>query len=447
VTSRADYDLVVIGGGNTGQAAANRVARAGKRVALVDQGPVGGLCSLAGCNPKKVLVRASEVLEEVRRAGQHGISTGPVAIDWSKVIDRKRTFTDPVTAATEAGLAQLGVARATGVARFIGPDRVQVGAQELGAAAFVIATGSRPRQLTFPGAEHVKITNDLLDLREVPRRLVILGAGVVALEFGFVFARLGSQVVVVARGDRALTGFDRDFVAPVVAFAERLGIRWLWNREARAVQPADGALVVDVGDETLPADFVLNASGRTANVEALDLGRGDVAGGPRGIEVDEYLQSRTNPSVFAGGDAHGEWQLSPVASYEGRIISRNLLVPRSARVDYTALPRAVFTTPPLATVGLTEEAARARQLDVLVAQNDMATWKVFAIAGDEAARSKLVVDRASGKLLGAQLWTPTAPDMIHFLALAIRFGMTRAELEDLVYAYPTPTSALANAWM
>jgi glutathione reductase (NADPH) len=443
----ADLDVIVIGGGNAGQAAAFRTARGGKTTALVDQGDVGGLCALRGCNPKKVMVRATELLDEVRRASLHGITTGPVAIDWSKVVERVHTFTDPIPHQVEQSLEHAGIARLRGVARFTGPDRLAIDGRELSAEAIVIATGSHPRRLAFPGAELVGTSDDVFQLREPPPRMVIVGAGVVACEFAFMFARLGSEVTVIARGDRALGGqLDRDFLAPILAHSERIGVRWAWNANVRAIVRVGDALRVELGDRSLDADFVLNAAGRTAAIEDLDLARAHVTGNEHGIEVDEYLRSPTNARVYAAGDAHGQWQLSPVAAYEGRVIARNILTPNSQQVDYGALPRVVFTTPAMATVGLTEDEARRRGLDVVAVTNDMTAWKVHAISGDELARAKTVTDRATGKLLGAQLCAPTAADTIHIFALAIRFGMTRTQLEDMVYAYPTAASALASTF-
>src|SRR5262249_29108250 len=333
-----DYELIVIGAGNTGQSAAHRVARAGRKVAVVDKGPVGGLCSLAGCNPKKVLGRATEGLTEVRQAAQHGIATGPVHIDWSRVIERKRSFTDPVSAQTEAGFRKAGIDLVRGRARFLGPDRIAVDGRELTASGFVIATGSQPRRVSVPGAELTGISDDILQLTEIPRRLLILGAGVVACEFGFVFARLGSQVTLVARRDRALADFDRDFMGPVIALGERLGIRFCWNSQAQSVRREGSALSVDIagpqGTHAAPADFVLNALGRLAAVEDLDLARAGVKATEAGVEVDRFLRSPGNPRVFAGGDAHGRFQLSPVASYEGRVIARNFLDGPTREADY-----------------------------------------------------------------------------------------------------------------
>ena len=443
----ADFDVLVIGGGNGGQGAALRTAKAGKKTALVDKGEVGGLCALRGCNPKKVMVRASEVLDEVRRAHVHGITTGPVSIEWSKVVDRLHTFTDPIPAQTEASLKKAGVTRLRGVARFVAPDRIAVDGRELSADTFVIATGSRARALPVPGGELCAISDDIFDVRVPPRRMVIIGAGVVGLEFGFVFARLGTEVTIVeAKGEPLGGEVDADFAAPILAHGEQLGIRWAWNQSVRAVKRAGAQFAVELGDRTLEADYVLNAIGRTAAVEELDLAMAGVRGDAKGIEVDDYLCSPHNPRVYAAGDAHGRWQLSPIASYEGRVIARNIITPRSSKVDYTALPRAVFTTPTIAMVGITEAEAKRRGIAVDAVTNDMTHWKVHGILGDELARAKTVVDKSTGKLLGAQLCAPSAGDTIHVFAFAMRAGMTRDQLQDLVYAYPTPSSALASTF-
>ena len=443
----ADFDVLVIGGGNAGQAAAVRTAKAGKRTMLVDKGDVGGLCALHGCNPKKVMVRATEVLDEVRRANVHGIATGTATIDWSKVVDRVHTFTDPMPAQTERIFADAGVQRLRGIARFTGPDRIAVDGRELTADAFVIATGSRPRALPVPGGELMATSDDIFDVRVPPKRMVIVGAGVIGVEFGFVFARLGSEVTIVeSRGEPLGGELDSDFLAPILAHGEKLGIRWLWHQQVRAVRRAGQGFAIELGDRTIDCDYALNAVGRSAAVEELDLPRAGVHGGPKGIEVDDYLCSPDNPHVYAAGDAHGRFQLSPVASYEGRVIARNILAPRSTKVDYAALPRAIFTTPPIAMVGINETEARRRGLDIDAVTNDMTSWKVHAIAGDELARCKTIVERATGKLLGVQLCAPTAADTIHVFALAMRFGMTREQLRDFVYTYPTPSSALGSTF-
>lgn len=443
------YDLVVIGGGNTGLAVANRVSATGKRVVLVDKGPVGGLCSLAGCNPKKVFVRASEVLDEVRRAGDLGIRTGEVSVVWEEVWRRKHAFTDPVPESTEHGLASKGVERIHGVARFVAPDTMIAADDELQADAFVIATGSTPRRLTFPGAELVQTTDDILELRRVPERLVILGAGVVAFEFGFVFARMGTKVTILMHSTRVLAGFDDDFAAHAADFGRSIGIEFVPSTTITRVR-AEGdqfgvEFTAESGGDVREADFVLNAAGRVPAIDQLDLPAANVETWRRGVVVDEYLRSRSNRRVFAGGDAHGVFQLSPVASYEGRVIARNFLEGDVVKADYRVVPQAIYTTPPLATVGWTETEARQSGRNVKVRTSDMKSWKVYAIAGEPVAWAKVVVDAETDRVLGAQLFGAGAADNIHVFALAIRTGLTAADLREAVYAYPTFASAIQSA--
>ncbi|GAC1430439.1 MAG: NAD(P)/FAD-dependent oxidoreductase [Thermoanaerobaculia bacterium] len=442
------YNMVVIGGGNTGLAAANRVAAAGRRVALVDKGPIGGLCSLAGCNPKKVFVRASEALDHVRRAAEHGIDVGKVSIDWERVWRRKHSFTDPVPESTERGLADKGVTRLHGFARFTSPDTLVAEGEELRADAFVIATGSTPRRLSVPGGELAKTTDDILEVRQPPERMVIIGAGVVAFEFAHVFVRVGTRVTILMRTRRALAGFDDDFAQLAVDFARTIGIEIIADSNIARLRESAGAVIVEYnsgnGAELREADFVLNAAGRVAAIEGLDLQAGGIETWKRGVAVDEFLRSRTNRRVFAGGDVHGILQLSPVASYEGRVIARNFLEGDVLKADYGTVPQAIYTTPPLASVGLTEGEARAAGLAVDVRMSDMKSWKVYAIAGEPVAHAKVIADRATGRILGAQLFGAGADDNIHFFALAIRCGLTTTDLKDAVYAYPTFASAIGS---
>ena len=294
------YDMVVIGGGNTGLAVANRVSTAGRRVALVDKGPVGGLCSLAGCNPKKVFVRASEVLDEVRRASEHGVDVASISVDWERVWRRKHSFTDPVPESTERGLASKGVERILGAARFASPDTMVAAGEEVRAAAFVIATGSTPRRLSFPGAELTKTTDDILELRRPPERMVIIGAGVVAFEFSHVFARLGTKVTILMHSRRALAGFDDDFAEHAVDFTKTLGVEFSPTASVLSAAESAGALRVDVttetGGDSRECDFILNAAGRDPAIDALDLAAAGVERWRHGVLVDEYLRSRTNRS-------------------------------------------------------------------------------------------------------------------------------------------------------
>lgn len=441
-----DYDFVAIGGGNAGLTAASRIAGAGHRTALVDRGPIGGLCSLNGCNPKKVLVRSTELLDEIRHAEKFGIDVGKPRIDWSRVIDRKESFTSTVTAQSEASLKEQGIDLIQGSPRFVSPEELDVDGELIRAKSFVIATGSTPRGLNVEGREFIKTTNDILALRDVPGDLVIIGAGVVAMEFGQVFARAGSRVKILTPGRQVLSGEDEDMVARLIEFSTALGIEIVFQMRLKAVRRDGEALAVeferDGRGQTARADFVLNAAGRVASISDLALDQAGVDTDRRGVVVNEFLRSQSNPQIFAAGDAHGRMQLSPVASYEGRVVARNFLENDAERVRHDWIPRAVYTVPPLASVGLTESEARTRGFDVRVSKNDMSSWKVYQIVGEEVAHSKIITEAASGVILGAHLYGQSAGEIINIFGLAMKFGILADDLKNFVYSYPTISSAL-----
>ncbi|HVG21371.1 MAG TPA: NAD(P)/FAD-dependent oxidoreductase [Blastocatellia bacterium] len=444
------YDFVAIGGGNAGMTAAARVAAAGRRTALIDRGAIGGLCSLNGCNPKKVLVRSTELLEEIRHASRFGIDVAAPRVDWPRVIDRKESFTNPVTASAEASLKEQGVDLIEGSPRFASRNALEVNGERVEAGAVLIATGSAPRPLDFEGADLVKTSDDILALRSVPDDLIIIGAGVVAMEFGQVFARLGARVKVVTPGKQVLSGEDEDMTAALMEFSARLGIEFIFQARVKSVRRRGESLMLefdaDGQSHSARADFVLNAAGRVASVGELALDKAEVETNRRGVVVNDYLRSPSNPGIFAAGDAHGRMQLSPIASYEGRVASRNFLEGDVERVNYDAIPRAVYTVPPLASVGLTEAEARKRGLDVEVVNSNMEGWKVYAIIeGGAVARAKIIIEKSSGRGIGAHIYGGAAGENINLFALAMRFDIKADDLKSMVYAYPTLASALPYA--
>lgn len=440
------YDFVAIGGGNAGLTAAAKVRAAGQSVALIDRGAIGGLCSLNGCNPKKVFVRATELLDEIRRADRFGIEVGEATVDWRRVVERKESFTSPVTPAAEKSLRDDGIDFIQGSPRFVSRNALEVNGGEIEANAFLIATGSTPRRLEFAGAEFVKTSDDILAARQIPKRLVIVGAGVVAFEFGQVFARLGSQVTILAHG-RALSNEDEQIVDALVEFSESIGVHTVNEAKVVGVQESNGECTVefeaDAKTTILPADFILNAAGRVASIGSLDLPKAGVETDKHGVVVNEYLRSPSNPAIFAGGDAHGRMQLSPVASYEGRVVARNILEGDVEKADYEGIPRAIYTVPQLASVGLTEVEARKRGLETEVTTSDMKEWKTYAIiTAGEVAKAKVITEKGTGRIFGAHLFAPGAGDTINLYALAIKFGIRAEQLRSFVFTYPTLASAL-----
>lgn len=443
-----DYDLITLGAGNAGIAAASAAAEAGWNVAIVESRDVGGTCPLRGCVPKKVLVAAAEALDTIARAGGHHIEVGAPRLDWSALIARKQTFVDGVPEAFESSLRQRGLDVIKGKAKFISGNAIRVGDRELRANKFVVATGSTPRTLPIEGAEHLITSEAFLNLREQPRSIVFVGGGVVAMEFAHVLARAGTAVTILELMERPLSNFDADATERLVAYSRELGIDILTGVNTRSIAPqGDGFVVraeVDGAARSFEAAVVMNGAGRVAAVDDLELDAANIDHDGSRVAVDEYLRSQSNPGVyFAGDTVAGRPQLSAVATYEGRIVGHNLLhwddlqAPR-----YDAIPSAVYTVPALAQVGYSAERAAAEGRDVDIVENDMTEWRSARTYVETVAYAKVLIDRSADRILGAHLLGHGAAETIHTFALAIDHGIPASRLQQTVYAYPTFNSDL-----
>ena len=443
------FDLVVIGTGAGGSAPARRCRNAGWRVAVVDDQPYGGTCALRGCDPKKVLVGAADLVDWQRRMAGHGVAAD-ARIEWPTLMRFKRTFTDPVPASREAGLQKDGIVAYHSAARFIGEDRIAVAGRELEAHHFVIASGAEPKRLDIPGEEHLRTSTDFLELDQLPKRIALVGAGYIAFEFAHIARRAGAEVVMLGR-ERALTRFDQDLVQRLVAHTQTIGVDVRLNAPATAIEACGSGYRVHLrgpsGDEALEADLVVHAAGRVPKTSELNLGTANVRTDARGaVEVNEYLQSMSNPRVYATGDATlpaGSLPLTPVATHEGLVVASNLLHGNQKRPDYRGIPSVVFTIPPLAGVGLTEAEARRHQLDVQVRAEDTSQWYSNRRVNESCAMFKTIVENGSDRILGAHLLGPHADEVINLFALAIRHGLTATDLTHQIYAYPTAGSDLS----
>ncbi len=443
------YDLVAIGTGAGGAGPATRCRTAGWRVAIVDDEPYGGTCALRGCDPKKVLVGAAELADWHRRMRGNGI-VDDARIDWPALMKFKRTFTEPVSARAVTRFQKLGIDTYHGVARFTAENRLIVGEQELQARHIVVAAGAAPIRLGIPGAEHVRTSTEFLELDELPKRIVFIGAGFIAFEFAHVAIRAGAAVTMLGRSP-ALGAFDGDLVQRLVAHTRALGVGLRLDAPVTAVEAVGGAYRVHTqgskGGQTVDADLVVHGAGREPNTRALDLGKANVKTDARGgVAVNEYLQSVSNPLVYAAGDATlppGKLSLTPVAGHEGVVVASNLLKGNHSRPDYRGVPSVVFTVPALASVGLTEAEAQRRGLAVKVKSADTGAWYSNRRVNEGTAMFKTVVDEATGHLLGAHLLGPGAEHDINIYALAIRHGLTSTDLSHLIYAYPTSLSDVA----
>lgn len=434
------HDLIVLGSGNAGLAAASVAAEAGWSVLVAESRDVGGTCALRGCVPKKVLVAAAETLDAIRRAHAHGITVKEASLDWAKLIGRERTFVDGVPAQFEASLARRGITVVKGAARFVGPTSVEIDGERHEARHVVVATGSAPRKLAIPGFEYVLTSDDLLEHTERPPSIAFVGAGVIGFELGHVLARAGSAVTLLEVAERPLRQFDAGQVDELLRVTDEIGIDVRTGvRVTEIVRRDDGRFEVRFAEgEPLVVHAVANAAGRVPNLASLDLAAAGIAYDGRELALQHTFQSVENPAVFFAGDAiPGRPQLSPVASLEGRLVGRRVVHGERVEPDYDPIPAAVYTVPTIASVGLTEDAAAARGLDVEVKVNDMREWRSARTYAEEAAWAKVLIEKDSGRILGAHLVGHGAGETVHTFASAIEHGWTAADLKSRTYAYPT----------
>jgi glutathione reductase (NADPH) len=437
-----DYDALVLGAGNAGLAAAGAAHAAGQRVMVVEGRDVGGVCPLRGCVPKKVLVAAAQALDVIARAEIHQISVGPAKLDWPGLIERERTFVDGAPEEFEKSLANRGIELVRGRAQFTGPNQIAVGGRRYSGSKIVVATGSTPRSLPIPGAEHLITSDDLLELSSLPESITFVGAGVIAFEFAHVLTRAGARVTLLEVAPRVLPTLDTDAIDWITKVTRDLGVKIETSVSIDRIEKCrEGHGIhyrIDGRKTVTSSQLVVNGAGRVADLAGLDLSAAGIALDRGRIELDEYLRSVDNPDVFFAGDAiPGRPQLSPLATYEGSIVGHNLSHPELRAVEYGFQPAAVYTVPALAMVGLSEEAATEAGLDFEVRTNDMREWRSARTYGETAAWAKVLLERETGRILGAHLVGHGAEETIHTFALAIEKGIPASEIASRVYAYPT----------
>lgn len=436
------FDVIVIGVGMAGQSVAKKTASAGKKVAVVDSRSYGGTCALRGCDPKKVLVGAAEVVDWQCRMTSHGV-TGEAHIDWDELMAFKRTFTEPVPQNTEKNLGKQGIATYHGETRFTGPNSLQVGDDTLTGERIVVAVGAKPRELGIPGAAFVITSTDFLELEALPERVVFIGGGYISFEFAHIAARAGAEVTILHRGARPLEGFDPDLVAKLVEASEEVGIDVRVGTDVTAVEKQGDALKVHTNKGAITADLVVHGAGRVPEIDALDLEAGGVEYDPKkGVAVNEYLQSVSNPAVYAAGDAAATegWRLTPVVVNEGLTAASNILRGNHKTPNYLGTPSVAFTIPSLSRAGMTEEEATTQGLKFTVNYKDTSSWFSSRRVNEKHAAYKVLVEDGTGKILGAHLLGSHAGETINMFALAIRHGLTALDIKTGVYVHPAASS-------
>jgi glutathione reductase (NADPH) len=484
------FDLIVIGTGTAASTAASECRSAGWSVAIIDSLSFGGTCALRGCDPKKVLVEAAKIIDSNQRHENKGITGSEgVHIKWSDLIRFKRTFTDPFPKHREDGYINAEIVPFHGHARFIGPTTVKVEVDKdtnknnntiLNGKHILIATGSKPINLNVPGSENIITSDQFLELGDgnLPDRIVFVGGGYISFEFAHIAARAGAKVTILHRGKQPLEHFDPDLVNRLVQRSRDIGIDVRLQAAVKSIDKSsslslssssmttfngDGRnkLVVHYSSSSsniskknkrnsdemtsrVEADMVVHGAGREPNINGLDLmDAGDVKYTHRGVTVNEYLQSVSNPAVYAAGDvaANMGLPLTPVASYDGAVVANNLIKGNTLKSNYNGLPSVVFTIPPLVSVGMQEKEAKDQGLRFKTKYEDTSSWASSRRVGETCAGFKVLVEEDTNRIIGAHILGPHAEEIINIFSIAIRLGLTTKDLNDpILYTYPTNSS-------
>jgi glutathione reductase (NADPH) len=440
------YDLVVIGTGVAATKIAETCRQTGWRVAIIDRRPYGGTCMLRGCDPKKLLWGVAEAVDQARRFAQDGFEAKDVSLSWPALMQFKRSFLEKLPEMVEQRLRKKGIDTLHGGAHFVDRQKIAVGGQTVEARHVAIAAGSTPAPLPIAGAEHLLTSDDFLELDRLPETVVFVGGGYISFEFAHLAARAGTKVTILHEDDRPLAQFDGDLVKRLLDKSRRMGIDIRLGSRVEAVEKHDHGVKVWAksrgANHPFEAGAAVHGAGRVPDIDDLDLTAGGIEHDGRRIHLNSSLQSVSNLAVYAAGDAAASGpMLTPVSELDADVVAENLLKPDSQRApDYKGVPSVVFTIPPIASVGLSEGEARARNLQFHVAQADIGSWYSARRVKEDTAAFKILIEERTNRLLGAHLIGPNAEEAINLFALAVRIDLTTEQLRHFVPAYPSAAS-------
>ncbi len=437
-----DYDLITLGAGSGGVAASRRAALHGAKVAVVEGSRVGGTCVIRGCVPKKLLMYAAQLGDGLRDARGYGWDVAEPRFHMARWATAKAAETARLEAIYRQMLQGSGVTLLEGWAELDGPHRVRVKAADgeriLTAKHVLIATGGAPVRDSIPGIEACATSDELLDLQTLPDRVAVIGGGYIALEFASMLVRLGVKVSVFYRNRLPLRGFDESMRTALAAELQAAGIDLHPGSAPHRVQTTADGFLLELSDErVLHFPWVLNATGRRPTTAGLNLGSVGIQTDALGaVTIDDDMQT-TAAGVFAIGDVTNRKNLTPVAIAEGRALADSLFGAQPRRVDLSLLATAVFTLPPVASVGPTEEEAVLAGHRVAVFEADFRPMKQAFIGGQERTRMKLLVDADSQRVLAAHMIGADAPEIIQALAVALSAGASKADFDRTIAMHPT----------
>jgi glutathione reductase (NADPH) len=433
-----DFDLFVIGAGSGGVRASRMSASFGARVAVAEAYRAGGTCVIRGCVPKKLMVYAAHFHEDFEDARGFGWTLPEATFSWPALMDAKNREITRLEGIYERLLANAGVTLMRGRAKLVDAHTVEVDGTRHTAAHILVATGGWPVRPDIPGAELGITSNEAFELPDLPRRVLMVGGGYIAVEFAGIFRGLGADVTLSYRGDEILRGFDGDVRRHLRGELEAKGIRMLLGHEVSSIERHVGALRAHAADgSTIDCDAVMFAIGRTPNTSNLGLEAAGVQLDAKGAVVVDGLSRTTKENIYAVGDVTNRVQLTPVAIREGSAVANTLFNRRPTQVDHHNVPSAVFSQPPVGTVGVTEEQAIAQYGSVEVYQASFRAMKHTLSGRTEKTYMKLLVEPKSQKVIGAHMVGADAPEIIQGIGIAVVAGLTKQQFDDTVGIHPT----------
>ena len=435
-----DFDLYVIGAGSGGVRAARFSAGFGAKVAVAESRYLGGTCVNVGCVPKKLLVYGAHFCDEFEHSKGFGWTPGDAKFEWATLIANKDREINRLNGIYRDLLVNSGVTLHEGHAKIVDPHTVEINGERHTARNILITTGGWPQTPEIPGHEHAISSNQAFFLKELPKRVLVVGGGYIAVEFAGIFHGLGAETTLLYRGDLFLRGFDDTVRKHLQEELSKRGMNLQFNANIERIdKQADGSLKATLKDgRQLEADCVFYATGRRPMLDNLGLENTGVKLDKKGfVEVDELYQT-AEPSILALGDVIGRVQLTPVALAEGMAVARRLFKPEQYRpVDYKMIPTAVFSQPNIGTVGLTEEEAREAGHEVVIFESRFRPMKLSLTECQERTLMKLVVDAKTDKVLGCHMVGPEAGEIVQGLAIALKSGATKRDFDDTIAVHPT----------
>ena len=435
---RYDFDMFTIGAGSGGVASSRRAGSYGARVAICEELRVGGTCVLRGCVPKKLLVYGAQFADAFADAAGFGWTVPVPSFDWPALIEAKDKEIGRLSQIYINMLNSSGVEIINGRGIVVDPHTIEVNGRRYTAENILVAVGGWPETPRIPGIEHVISSNEALDLPALPKRIVIVGGGYIAVEFAGIFNGFGSEVVEIIRRDQVLRGFDEDLRVYLGEEMRGRGVDIRGNTQvARIDKTAGGYTVSTTTGDKVETDCVMYATGRKPNTEGLGLAEIGVEMEENGAMVVDEWQRSTVKNIYAIGDVTDRINLTPVAIAEGRAIAETLYNNNPMRMDHADVPSAVFSNPPIGTVGLTEEEARRRYGDIDVYQSRFRPMKNTLSGRGERSFLKLLVEAKTDRVVGCHMLGPDAPEIVQGLAIAVKCGATKAQFDQTVGIHPS----------